>query len=63
MSAYTDNGFRSRKHYLQDLADTHGVPYDVVRTVADMLGSDEDFDGLVNEVQDMGMNGVFPGER
>jgi hypothetical protein len=39
------------------------VPYDVVRAVADLLGSDEDFDGLVNEVQDMGVNGTIPGER
>lgn len=52
MSIYTDNGFANRAAYLRDLADTTGVPLATVRALADVLGPNEDFDGLVTECED-----------
>jgi hypothetical protein len=53
MSVYTDNGFKNRKEYLKDLADNAGVDLDTVYTLADLLGEDEDFDGLVTSLEDL----------
>lgn len=52
MNRYQENGYESRKEYLQDLAEEHGVELDVVLMLADLLGPSEDFDGLVSEVED-----------
>ncbi len=52
MSIYTENGFSSRKEYLIDLADNFGVDLSVVFALADMLGPNEDFDGLVTSLED-----------
>lgn len=52
-SIYTDNGYANRKDYLKSLADDYGVPYDVVASLASVLGSSEDFDGLVSEIEDL----------
>ena len=52
MSIYTDNGFASRREYLLDLADEHGVDAEIVFMLASVLGSSEDFDGLVCELED-----------
>ena len=53
MSIYTENGFANRKAYLDDLADNFGVSKDTVYMVADLLGPNEDFDGLVCELEDL----------
>jgi hypothetical protein len=52
MSVYTDNGFNSRGAYLRDLSDEYGVPLSTVKMLASMLGSSEDFDGLVSALED-----------
>ena len=52
MSIYTDKGYNSRKDYLRQLADEYGVPLGTVCAVAQVLGEDEDFDGLVVAMQD-----------
>lgn len=49
---YQEHGFENREAYLADLADEYGVDAQVVYMLADVLGPNEDFDGLVNEVQD-----------
>lgn len=49
---YQRHGYGNRADYLQCLADDHGVGIDIVRTLADLLGPNEDFDGLVAEVED-----------
>ena len=46
----------SRKAYLDDLADQYGVDVYVVYTLANLLGPDEDFDGLVVEVEDYSLS-------
>jgi hypothetical protein len=52
MTIYQENGFESRKEYLLDLADNMGLDPSIVFALADMLGSNEDFDGLVTSLED-----------
>lgn len=52
MSVYTDNGYQNRRDYLEQLAEEHDVPLDVVLSLAQVLGSNEDFDGLVTAIED-----------
>lgn len=49
-SIYQQNGFADRKEYLVSLADEYGEH--VVYLLADLLGPNEDFDGLVSELED-----------
>ena len=55
MSIYQDHGFENRREYLLDLADSCGVDPSIVFALADLLGPSEDFDGLVNAVEDAAM--------
>ena len=55
MSIYQENGFENRREYLLDLADSMGVDQSIVFALADMLGSSEDFDGLVTSLEDYAM--------
>ena len=52
LDRYRDEGADSRYEYLTDLADNEGVPLDVVLTLIDVLGPEEDFDGLVSMIED-----------
>lgn len=52
MSIYTENGYNSRKHYLECMAEDYGVPVEIVFSLAQMLGSNEDFDGLISALED-----------
>jgi len=49
---YIINGYDDREDYLDYLSDTTGVPLDHVIALADILGPNEDFDGLVTSLQD-----------
>lgn len=51
-NAYEANGFRDRDEYLQYLADDLGIDIEDVLEAADLLGPDEDFDGLVSVLRD-----------
>ena len=53
MSIYTDEGYKSRRDYLENLAQDMGVDTDTVFALASMLGSSEDFDGLVTAIEDI----------
>ena len=53
MNAYKENGFNSRRDYLDDLADNMGIDKSTVYTLADLLGPSEDFDGRVTAREDM----------
>lgn len=53
MSIYTDNDYLSRKDYLTQLAEDYGVELGTVLMMADLLGPDEDFDGLVTHIEDI----------
>lgn len=50
MSDYTDNGFASRRAYLESLCEEYDR--DKVYTLASLLGPSEDFDGLVTALED-----------
>mgnify|MGYP001769069336 CR=1 FL=1 len=52
MSVYTDNGYNNRREYLESLADDFGVDPMIVFQMASILGSSEDFDGLILELED-----------
>lgn len=53
MSIYTDNGYSSRKDYLKALALDMGIDEATVFTTAQLLGPDEDFDGLITMLEDI----------
>ncbi len=52
MSIYTDEGYASRRDYLENLAADLGLDRAEVFTLAAMLGPSEDFDGLVTMCED-----------
>jgi len=52
MCIYKENGYENRTEYLENLASNYGVDITVVYSLADMLGSNEDFDGLVSGIED-----------
>ena len=52
MSIYTEQGYQSRRDYLQCLADDFGLTFSTVAAMAAMLGPSEDFDGLVTSLED-----------
>ena len=49
---YENNGYINRKDYLENLASNMGIDPYVVFSLADVLGSIEDFDGLVSSLED-----------
>ena len=66
-AVYKEHGYDSRADYLNSLEDEYGVDGDTVHALADMLGSDEDFDGLVSSLGDIqagdgGFHGGWDGD-
>ena len=51
-NVYVRNGYENRDDYLDSLADNFGMNEYIVREMADILGENEDFDGLINELED-----------
>ena len=49
---YTSHGFKNRKAYLIDLCDQYDVSRSVVFSLAQFLGENEDFDGLISALED-----------
>lgn len=52
MTIYQQEGYRNRRHYLQSMAEDYNVPITAVWAMAGMLGPSEDFDGLINALED-----------
>jgi len=52
---YEEHGFKNRNEYLSSLAEEYSVDEHIVFEVADLLGENEDFDGLVMELKDYGV--------
>ena len=50
MNEYQANGYANRREYLKSLCEEY--PKDIVFMLADLLGSSEDFDGLVTSLED-----------
>ena len=52
-TVYEKNGYKNRKDYLICLANDYGLPTHVVFQFASVLGSSEDFDGLISELNEV----------
>ena len=50
MSIYKENGFENRRAYLESLCEEYDR--EAVYALASILGSSEDFDGLVTSLED-----------
>jgi len=50
LNEYQLNGFENRREYLESLCEEY--PRDTVFALASILGSSEDFDGLVTALED-----------
>jgi len=50
MTVYQDQGFATRRAYLESLCEEY--PPEAVYVLADLLGPSEDFDGLVTSLED-----------
>lgn len=50
---YQEKGFKTRKDYLESLADEYLITHITVFTLAEMLGPNEDFDGLINALEEI----------
>jgi len=50
MTVYQDQGFATRREYLESLCEEY--PPEAVYALADLLGPLEDFDGLVAGLED-----------
>jgi hypothetical protein len=55
-SVYQQNGFNSRKEYLDSLREDYGGLVDVLTSI---LPPSEDFDGLVTELEDAMDSGEY----
>lgn len=52
-NVYKQNGYADREDYLSCIAEDFGLDLEeVVRPLAELLGPDEDFDGLVVMLED-----------
>ena len=49
---YQQNGYADRDNYLTCLSEDYGVSIDDVYSLAEMLGENENFDGLVCALED-----------
>ena len=56
---YRKKGYTNRDDDLYDLSVEYGVPEDAVLAIAEVLGPDEDFDGLVSSLEDAMYSGWF----
>ena len=52
MTVYQENGYKNRADYLKSMSEDYGVDLETVRLLADTLGENEDFDGLVVALED-----------
>lgn len=59
MNVYQENGFKDRGEYIRQMAEDYDLMESVVWQLADLLGPDEDFDGLVVACQDAAEHQLF----
>lgn len=53
MTIYEEQGYANRRDYLQCLAEDYDIDIVYVMGLADLLGENEDFDGLVSALESM----------
>jgi len=49
---YIENGYKNREEYLEELAERFEVDLYTVITLSEVFGESEDFDGLINMLED-----------
>lgn len=53
IDVYRENGYNGREDYLSCIAEDYGLDLEqVVKPLADLLGPNEDFDGLITMLED-----------
>jgi len=52
-NVYIENGYENRQDYLKCLAIDYGVSYETIFQFAEIMGSTEDFDGLIIMLEEM----------
>ena len=52
MNIYKENGYKNRAEYFEALAFDYDIDINSVHALADVLGSNEDFDGLIYAIDD-----------
>lgn len=52
-NTYTDNGYKDRAEYLSAISEDYAVDIETVQCLADLLGENEDFDGLISALEDL----------
>ena len=50
---YQENGYIDRDDYLTCLSEDYGISIEDVYSLAEMLGENEDFDGLISALEDI----------
>lgn len=50
---YEELGYTDRENYLESLSEDFGIDIETIKALADILGEEEDFDGLVTALEDM----------
>ena len=50
---YEEHGYKDKEDYLNYLSEEYNIDYYIVDCMSDILGPDEDFDGLVTSLEDM----------
>lgn len=56
---YKLKGYKDREDYLKHLASEYGIDYTTVAELSIFLGPSEDFDGLLNALDDIDNYGIF----
>lgn len=51
-NVYRENGYNDREDYLSCIAEDYGLDLEQVRLLAELLGPNEDFDGLIAMLED-----------
>lgn len=49
---YKQHGYNDRNDYLKSLAEDYGISFAEVKTIANMLGENEDFDALITSLDE-----------
>jgi len=55
MNKYSELGYESRWDYLESLAEEYDTDIETVLDLAEILGEDEDFDGLPTELESISL--------
>ena len=50
---YQENGYADRDDYLTCLSEDYDISIESIYSLAEMLGENEDFDGLVSALEDI----------